>query len=70
MINYNRNKTILKLNIYWMILFCVILSTLSFFMNITLGIIITSISVISIITYIIIGKQLKNKIKEKNETTP
>ena len=57
-------KTILHINIYWMVVIYAILGVLSFHFSIALGIVMVSISLASLICYLVIGKKLKAKYKE------
>jgi hypothetical protein len=61
-------KTILRINIYWMIVIYAILGVLSFYFSIALGIIMTTISISSLVCYLVIGKRMKAKYKESNKT--
>ena len=64
------NKKILSINFIEMILIYACCVTLGFLHNITLGIVLAAISIVSLITYMVLGKQAKNIIKsqkDKNE---
>lgn len=62
-----QSKTILNINIYWITLIYIVCSILGFFVNLGIGIAVTSISVVSYISYIVIFNKLKKKVKKENE---
>lgn len=65
------NKTILSINIYWMITIYVVCCTLAFLVSLPIGIITTSMTIVSIIVYIVVLRKAKKIIKNNpnNEKT-